>query len=45
MVAYNTFSIHRGVTPKGMLEAQDEVRSRAREFIAAELHDGRQLHH
>ena len=39
MITFKTFSLHRGVTPKGMTKAQDEVRGQAKAFISAKLND------
>ena len=40
MIAYKTFSGHKGMTARGMREVQDDARAQAKEFIAAELNDG-----
>ena len=39
MIAHRTFSRHGGVTPRGMLEAQQEAREQAEAFISTELND------
>ena len=39
MIGYKTFSRHRGITPRGMLEAQEEVRAEAEAFISRELRE------
>lgn len=39
MIAYRTFSGHRGVAPKGMLKNQAAVREEAQAFIADTLQD------
>jgi hypothetical protein len=37
MIVHKTFTRHKGLTPKGMLQAQEEVRAEAEAFIAREV--------
>ena len=39
MITYKTFSVHRGVTPRGMAKGQEEARAQAKAFIASQLDD------